>query len=78
MLLQDRVGWITGASRGIGKATAMEATRQGARLILLARSREGLEQTAREIEKAGGASPKIIVCDLSNEEALKSAFREVH
>jgi 3-oxoacyl-[acyl-carrier protein] reductase len=78
MLLQGRVGWITGASRGIGRATAIEATRQGARLILLARSREGLEQTAREIETLGGAVPKIIVCDLSDEAALKGAFREVH
>jgi len=77
-LLQDRVGWITGASRGIGKATALEAGRQGARLILLARSREGLEQTVCEIQKQGAPAPKIIQCDVADETSLKAAFREVH
>lgn len=78
MLLEGRVGWITGASRGIGKATALEATRQGARLILLARSSERLEATAREVKLLGGVTPKILVCDLSDEVALKEVFREVH
>ena len=78
MLLKGRVGWITGASRGIGRAAAIEATRHGARLILLARSQEGLEETARRVEKEGGVQPKIIVCDLSDETALKAAFRDVH
>jgi 3-oxoacyl-[acyl-carrier protein] reductase len=77
-LLQDRVGWITGASRGIGKATALEAARQGARLILLARSREGLEKTACEIQKQGAPPPKVLQCDVSDESSLKAAFREVH
>lgn len=77
-LLQGRVGWITGASRGIGKATALEAGRHGARLILLARSREGLDETALEIEKEGGVRPQLIVCDVADEASLKAAFREVH
>jgi 3-oxoacyl-[acyl-carrier protein] reductase len=77
-LLQDRVGWITGASRGIGKATALEAARQGAHLILLARSREGLEETAHEVEKEGGFRPQITVCDIADESSLKGAFREIH
>ena len=77
-LLEDRVGWITGASRGIGKATALEAARHGARLILLARSREGLEETALEIEKEGGVRPQIVVCDVADESSLKAAFSEVH
>ncbi len=76
-LLEDRVGWITGASRGIGKATALEAGRLGARLILLARSREGLEETALSVEKEGGVRPQIIVCDIADESSLKGAFHEV-
>lgn len=77
-LLEGRSGWITGASRGIGRATAIEAARQGAALILTARSQEGLEETAREIAASGGSSPKLIVCDVADDTALKSAFREVH
>jgi 3-oxoacyl-[acyl-carrier protein] reductase len=77
ILLEGCLGWITGASRGIGRATAVEAGRQGAELILMARSWEGLEETARQIESAGGAKPKLIVCDIADEAALKAAFREV-
>ena len=77
MLLEGSVGWITGASRGIGRATALETARQGANLILSARSLEGLKETAQEIEKAGGNSPKIIVCDVADFDSLKSAFKEV-
>jgi 3-oxoacyl-[acyl-carrier protein] reductase len=77
MLLEGCSGWITGASRGIGRATAIEAARQGASLILTARSFEGLQDTAGEVESVGGAKPKLIVCDVADENALKSAFREV-
>jgi len=76
-LLEGRSGWITGASRGIGRATAVEAACQGARLILTARGQEGLQETAREIECAGGTNPKVILCDVSDDAALKSTFREV-
>jgi 3-oxoacyl-[acyl-carrier protein] reductase len=68
---------ITGASRGIGRATAIEAARQGGSLILTARSEEGLAETAQEIKSTGAAVPKLIVCDVADEAALKSAFREV-
>ena len=78
MYFEGRVGWITGASRGIGKATAIEAGRQGARLILMARSQRALEETASQIEQNGGVRPKVIVCDLSIETALKAAFQEIH
>lgn len=77
-LLDGYVGWITGASRGIGRATAMEAARQGASLILTARGLEGLQETSREIEALGASSPKLIVCDIADDAALRSAFREVH
>jgi 3-oxoacyl-[acyl-carrier protein] reductase len=77
ILLEGSIGWITGASRGIGRATAVEAARQGASLILTARSVEGLEETAREIENAGGLRPKLVACDIANMTSLKTAFKEV-
>lgn len=45
---------ITGASAGVGRATALEFARRGAWIGLLARGREGLEATRHEVEAAGG------------------------
>ncbi|WP_264044899.1 SDR family oxidoreductase [Methylobacterium flocculans] len=52
--LRDQVIVITGASSGIGLATARMAAREGARVVLAARSGETLARIAREIEADGG------------------------
>ena len=60
---------ITGASSGIGEATGKLYASRGAKVVLLARSRDRLERVAGEIRQAGGmASPYEI--DLSNAEAV--------
>jgi 3-oxoacyl-[acyl-carrier protein] reductase len=78
MLLDGCIGWVTGASRGIGRATAIEAARQGASLILTARSLEGLEETARAVAAVAEGRTTLLVCDVANPESLKSAFKELH
>jgi 3-oxoacyl-[acyl-carrier protein] reductase len=75
--LEGRTGWITGASRGIGRATSVEAARQGTRLILTARSLDGLKDTAHEIEQGGGIPPALVLCDVADLDQLNSAFKEV-
>jgi len=50
----DEVVVVTGASAGVGRATAVEFGRHGARVGLLARDRERLESARREIEDVGG------------------------
>jgi 3-oxoacyl-[acyl-carrier protein] reductase len=77
-LLDGCAGWITGASRGIGRATAIEAARQGASLLLTARSVGSLEEVATDVERVGGTRPKLVVCDVADANSLKGAFREVH
>jgi NAD(P)-dependent dehydrogenase (short-subunit alcohol dehydrogenase family) len=52
--LQDRVILITGASSGIGRAVSLEASRHGARVILVSRTKEKLDEVKQEIEKVGG------------------------
>lgn len=48
---------ITGASEGIGKATALLFSQQGYDLVIAARHAEGLEALAQEVQSFGGAAP---------------------
>jgi NAD(P)-dependent dehydrogenase (short-subunit alcohol dehydrogenase family) len=63
---------ITGASAGIGRATAIEFARLGARVALLARGADGLEGARRDVEAAGGR-PLVIPCDVAEGAQVEAA-----
>jgi len=67
---------ITGASSGIGKASAIKCGAAGAEVLLVARTPEKLEETKREIEDAGGAA-YIHQCDLSDIPDVERMAKEV-
>jgi len=67
--LTGRTALVCGASKGIGRATAIALSRAGARTILLARSPDRLAALAKEIEADGGAAV-VQVADLDDREAL--------
>ena len=52
--LTDKVAIVTGSTQGIGKATALRLAREGAQVVIAARGRELLDQTAAEIKATGG------------------------
>jgi NAD(P)-dependent dehydrogenase (short-subunit alcohol dehydrogenase family) len=67
---------ITGASGGVGRATARRFAADGARIGLIARGRRGLEATAREVEQAGGEA-MVLPLDVADHEAVESAAAQV-
>ncbi|WP_294395122.1 SDR family NAD(P)-dependent oxidoreductase [uncultured Sphingomonas sp.] len=67
--LSDRVALVTGASRGIGAATAITLGERGAHVILVARTTGGLEETEEAIYRAGG-SATIAPLDLTDGDSI--------
>jgi NAD(P)-dependent dehydrogenase (short-subunit alcohol dehydrogenase family) len=74
--VRGKIVLITGASSGIGRATAVKAADAGATVLLVARSAEKLEETRDEIAAAGG-SAHIHRCDMSDIEDIERMAEEV-
>ena len=72
----NKIAVITGASSGIGAATARNLARHGLKVILVARRQERLEQLAGEIRLSGGQA-EIISADLSQESERERVFAQV-
>lgn len=67
---------VTGASRGIGRACALELAKAGAKLALAARQVDRLEEVAGEIRSAGGEA-FVVPMDLSSHDSIKEGFAAV-
>ena len=67
--LAGRIALVTGASRGIGAATARELARRGAHVVITARTQGGLEETDDAIRAAGGTAT-LLPLDLTDGDAL--------
>jgi NAD(P)-dependent dehydrogenase (short-subunit alcohol dehydrogenase family) len=74
--LTGRVAVVTGASRGIGAATAAAVAAAGAHVVLAARDRRALDGVATRIKDAGGQATPVPT-DVSDEAAIGRLFAEV-
>lgn len=67
-----KVAFVTGATSGIGQATAIAFAREGANVVVADIAEQGVQETARLVEKAG-SSALAITCDVSKAEDVKAA-----
>ncbi len=58
--VEEQVVALVGASSGIGRETALRLTARGARVVVSARSREGLDSLVEEIRSAGGEATAVV------------------
>jgi 3-oxoacyl-[acyl-carrier protein] reductase len=71
--MTNRTAFVTGASRGIGRACALELARAGARVVLAARQRAKLDEVAGEV-RALGSEAFVVEMDQSSAESIAQAF----
>jgi NAD(P)-dependent dehydrogenase (short-subunit alcohol dehydrogenase family) len=69
-----KVAFVTGATSGIGRATALAFAREGASVVVADVAAEGNRQTARIIEQAGGRS-LAVSCNVAHGDEVKAALR---
>jgi 3-oxoacyl-[acyl-carrier protein] reductase len=69
--LRDRVAIVAAASRGLGKACAMELAREGSRVVLCARKEDDLVATVTEIREVTRADVRYHVVDLTDEAQIR-------
>ena len=69
----NRTAFVTGASRGIGRACAIALSQSGMRVVVAARDRNKLEEVAGEIRAAGGEA-LVAELDLGSAESIRQAF----
>ena len=73
----QRITLVTGASSGIGRATALELAHRGHRVVALARSKKALETLDDEIRATGGAAV-LVPLDLTDTKAIDTLGGVIH
>jgi 3-hydroxy acid dehydrogenase / malonic semialdehyde reductase len=69
--MQNKTYLVTGASAGIGEATALELARQKANLILISRRKKKLDRLAKILTSIGATSVRVLALDINDHRHLK-------
>lgn len=76
--LSGQIACVTGASRGIGRATALALSAAGAHIVALARTQGGLEALDDAIKAAGGEPATLVPLDLRDSDGLDRLGLAIH
>ncbi len=74
--LEGRIAVVTGATSGIGRATALALARMGAHVVIVSRSPQKCAETAAQIVQAGGSATPI-AADLSSQRGVRSVAEQI-
>ena len=74
--IKNKIALVTGAGKGIGKASAIALAEAGADLIILSRTKSDLDKVKKQIVKLK-RNCQSYVCDVSNYDEVKSVFKEI-
>ncbi len=72
--LEDKIVLVTGAGRGLGRSIAVAFAHEGATVIITARTKSQLKETAKQVESAGGKA-HIVIANLREEESIINLIR---
>ena len=75
--LENKIILVTGASSGIGRATAIECSKLGATVIISARNEVRLKETYESLDKSYNQTHKMVIADLSTSEGLEYLVNNV-
>ena len=75
MRLSNKVSLITGASRGIGRASALALAREGSTVVVVARTKKDLDDLVKTVEAEGGRG-KSMVCDVTNASDVRACVKQ--
>src|ERR1700704_1180467 len=73
--IRGKTAIVCAASKGLGKGCAVSLAREGVNLVITARGREALEQTASELRKNFSIDVKAVVGDIATEEGQQAALQ---
>lgn len=75
--LENKSILVTGASSGIGRATAIECSKLGAQVIITARNEERLKAVYNELDTSFGKNHQMVIADLSLDEGLDKLVSQI-